>query len=286
MQRAKHVITKHTTKILSVAAGALLVFGIGMSVATATAPCGDFGECKTLVEINATDGDIGFHFLVDGDDLLSVELVDPRGRKVFEKKAKGALRQQRFTETFGESTEPLCAPDPADPDAEVVTLEEFLERWADGTYVFTGKGPGGEKLTGETQLTYALPAAPTAVNFNVATRVISWAAGTDLGKCASSAALTALVAEGVLPVHPQNVPVAAWEIVLEPDVEAGNPVAKLKFTIRVAGTIAPTQVIVPAEYLTSLPADTPLKVEVGAIGVDDNATFTEADGFCNQVGGC
>jgi hypothetical protein len=90
----------------------------------------------------------------------------------------------------------------------------------------------------------------------------------------------------LLPVHPKDVPVAAWEIVLEPDVEAGDPVVKLKFTIRVAGTIAPKQVIVPAEYLTSLPADTPLKVEVGAIGVDDNATFTEADGFCNQVGGC
>jgi hypothetical protein len=30
-----------------------------------------------------------------------------------------------------------------------------------------------------------------------------------------------------------------------------------------------------------------MKVEVGAIGVGDNATFTEADGFCvNQVAGC
>jgi hypothetical protein len=37
----------------------------------------------------------------------------------------------------------------------------------------------------------------------------------------------------------------------------------------------------------SLPADTPVKVGVGAIGVDDNATFTEEDGFCiNEDEGC
>ena len=49
-----------------------LASAIGLLVggaATATEPCGDFGECKVLVEINASDGDIGFHFLMDGDDL-------------------------------------------------------------------------------------------------------------------------------------------------------------------------------------------------------------------------
>ena len=38
---------------------------------------------------------------------------------------------------------------------------------------------------------------------------------------------------------------------------------------------------------SSLPDDTPVKVEVGAIGADDNATFSEEDGFCvNEVLGC
>ncbi len=54
-----------------------------------------------------------------------------------------------------------------------------------------------------------------------------------------------------------------------------------------AGDIAPKEVTVPADYLGSLPDDTPVKIEVGAIGVDDNATFTEEDGFCvNEVEGC
>ena len=42
-----------------------------------------------------------------------------------------------------------------------------------------------------------------------------------------------------------------------------------------------------AEYLASLPADTPIKIEVGAIGGGDNVTLTEEDGFCvNEDEGC
>ncbi len=55
------------SSFLSAAAAAVLVVGTGAPVATATEPCNDFGECKMLIEINATDGDIGFHFLLDGD---------------------------------------------------------------------------------------------------------------------------------------------------------------------------------------------------------------------------
>ena len=254
--------------------------------ASATEPCGDFGECKALVEINATDGDIGFHFLMDGDDLSAGRIDDPTGAKVFEDQAKGPLKEQKLTETFAESAEPLCWEDPeADPDEEIVTLEEFLARWVPGTYLFSGMADGGEKSAGETELTHALPAAPADVDFDGG--VISWAAGDDLGNCGSFTELTALVAAGVLPVHPEEVPVAAWEIVLEPDVEDGDPTGELVFSVRVPGDIAVHQVTVPADYLASLPDDTPVKVEVGAIGVDDNATFTEVDGFCvNEVEGC
>ena len=84
-----------------------------------------------------------------------------------------------------------------------------------------------------------------------------------------------------------DVAVASWEVVLEPDVDDGDPTGELKYTVRVAGDIATQEVTVPADYLASLPDDTPVKVEVGAIGVDDNATFSEEDGFCvNEVQGC
>jgi len=271
---------------LLAAAGALLLAGAAAGVATATEPCGDFGECKALIEINATDGDVGFHFLMDGDDLLSARIDDPIGAKVFEDKAKGPLAEQKLTETFAESAEPLCWADPeADPDEEIVTLEEFLDRWTAGTYLFTGRSEDGEMSEGETELTYELPAAPADVDFDGS--VISWAAGDDLGNCASFVELADLVAAGTLPTHPADVPVDAWEIVMEPDVEDGDPVGSLVFSIRVPGDVSPKEVTVPADYLASLPDDTPVKVEVGAIGGEDNATFTEEDGFCvNEDEGC
>jgi len=278
-------LLKLMIRIFSAAAVVSLVLGVGTAIVTATEPCGDFGECKALIEINAKDGDIGFHFLMDGDDLNSAKILDPDGKKVFEDKAKGPLKKQKLTETFAESAEPLCWPDPdADPDEEIVTLEEFLERWTAGYYVFTGMGDEGEKSSGMTELTYYLPAAPSNVDFDGS--VISWTAGDDLGNCASNMELDDLVDDGVLPEHPEDVEVSAWEIVLEPDVDDGDATGALKFTVRVAGDIDPKEVTVPADYLASLPDDTPVKIEVGAIGVDDNATFSEEDGFCNEVGGC
>ena len=48
-----------------------------------------------------------------------------------------------------------------------------------------------------------------------------------------------------------------------------------------------TMVDVPMQYLMSLPDDTPVKIELGAIGFDDNATLTEEDGFfVSEVEGC
>ena len=64
---------------------------------------------------------------------------------------------------------------------------------------------GGEKSTGETELTYELPAAPADVMFDGS--VSSWSAGDDLGNCASYADLVALVDDGTLPAHPEDVAV-------------------------------------------------------------------------------
>lgn len=262
-----------------------VVLGAGATVATATEPCNDFGECKVIIEINSSDGDIGFHFLMDGDDLNSARIDDPNGVKVFEDQAKGPLMEQKLTETFAESAEPLCWESPdAEEDDEIVTLEEFLERWEAGTYLFSGKGDEGEKSEGETELTFDLPAAPSGLGFDGS--VITWSAGSDLGNCASSGELDALVSEGVLPQHPVDVDVDVWEVVLEPDLDDGDPLGNLKLSIRVAGGTALKEVSVPAEYLANFEDDTPGKIEVGAIGGEDNATFSELEICINEVEGC
>lgn len=275
---------------LLITAGLTAGLSAGAPIAEATKPCGDFGECKVLVEINSSDGDIGFHFLIDGDDLNSVRLDDPNGAKVFQDQAKGPLMEQKLTETFAESAEPLCWPDPdADPDDDIVTLRDFRDVWTPGTYEFSGSGDGGEKLAGETELTFNLPAAPQSVN--LVGGIVTWSAGNDLGNCAPLAPSPhgqETVGE-VLDIiaDPSGVPVAAWEIVVVPDVDDANPIGSQEFKIRVDGGILVKAVSIPTQYLGALPADTPVKIEVGAIGVDDNATFTEADGFCvNVSAGC
>ena len=273
-----------STKMWLVALAALAV-GSTATLTSATEPCGDFGECKALIEINSTDGDIGFHFLMDGDDLLFARLRGPDGL-VFHEEARGPMTEQFLTETFVESAEPLCWDDPeAEPGEEIVTLEEFLDRFSAGLYVALGKDEDGEISEGVTHLTYEIPAAPAEVDFDGS--VITWDAGDDLGNCATNEELGMLVMAGTLPVHPEDVEVIMWEIVLEPDVEDGDPTGQLEYVIRVAGDIAVKEVEVPPSYLASLPDDTPVKIEIGAIGGEDNATFSEEDGFCvNEVEGC
>jgi hypothetical protein len=278
--------TRYVQRVFRGAASVMLIVGGAVTDVRATEPCDDFGECRALIEINSTDGDIGFHWLIDGDDLESVRMDDPNGKKVYENKASGPLRDQKLTETFGESAEPICKEAlKEDEDDVVVTVMDFAERWASGPYTISGKADGGEKLFGATHLTYFLPAAPENLTFTGHT--ISWMAGTTLGECATEAELDQLVADGVLPIHPKMVPLAAWEVVLE--VEDGS---QLKFSIRLP--VGQTSVTLPAEFLAQIPANTPAKAEVGAIGGDlsigddDNATFTELVGLClNAMGdGC
>ncbi len=284
-----------SNKLLALTTAVLL--SAGLTTANADEPClpsEDFGECKVLIEINSTDGDIGFHFLVDGDNLIHTVLFNEKHKKIFSYIARRELREQFVTETFVESAEPLCwHPEPEDDEfgEDVVTLEEFLDLWSAGDYHFFGIGEGWEFSHGVTALTKELPAAPVDIAFDDITGVISWADGDDLGECADYDELADLVTSMDLPVHPDDVPVDAWEVVFEPDVEDTDIdplVGSFKYVVRVAGDISIKAVTVPADYLISLPNNTPAKIEVGAIGGGDNATFTEIFDICvNEVGdGC
>lgn len=269
------------TRWLAVVPVALL--GLGMSNANATAPCGDFGECKVLVEVNSSDGDIGFHFLMDGDNLISAGLFNPKYRKIFYYVTRRELRNQFLTETFAESAEPLCFDPLTDDDEEnddedFVTLAEFLDRWPVGKYRFYGIGEGWEISRGASTLSFNLPAAPAELEYSEEEDdgdiegEISWETGDDLGECSDGMELLA--------VAPEDVPVRTWEVVFEPDVEDDDPSKGMKYVVRIPGDSEELEVEVPDDYLEVLPENTPMKVEVGAIGFDDNATFSELSDIC------
>ena len=285
-----------STTVLAAAIAALV--GGSAGIANATEPCGDFGECKALIEINAEDGDIGFHFLMDGDDLIYGALFNPDHDKIFVYRPKRELRLQTSTELFQESAEHLCAKKLVeDEDDIVVTLKEFVDRFSSGYYHFFGINADGEGQHGQTWMDFSLPAMPDELDWSVEPDEyedgefeyeISWEAGEALGECANWGELNGLVNSGVLPAYPEDVKVVAWEVVLEVDIEFDEEdepteeeqaVANSEFVVRILGDAA-LEVTVPADFIDSLPPNTPAKIEVGAIGVDDNATFAEEGDIC------
>ena len=260
-------------KALLRTASVALIFGGASTIATADEPCGELDECRVFIEINASDGDIGFHVLLDAEGWEQARIIDPDGKTIFRESAQSSLKEQKLTENFFESAEPVCEVGLAeDEDDEVVTLPEFLERFPAGPYEFRNKLEGGEELAGITMFTHLIPAAPAEVEFDGSE--ISWEYGDDLGACTTHPALA------------EEDDIIGYEVVLEPD---DDEFSSFKFTVQVPGDV--NEVTVPAEYLDSLDEDTALKVEVGAIErrVDasanesfGNTTFTEEDGFCNN----
>ena len=315
-------------KVLGYMSKRLLMFasvalvGGGMSTANAESPCptwgsyNEFGECKVLVEINSSDGDIGFHFLVDGDNLIRTALYNPHWRQLWRYHVRRELREQTLTESFNESAEPLCfdplfdndAEDPEtfeNDDEDFRTLEEFIDLWNQGRYYFVGIDNEWEFAVGKTNLTFNLPAAPNDVDFELEEEggdvegEISWTMGDSLGMCSEFDDIP----DGVTLVtetgsgEEDHETIVAWEIVLEAEFDDDDPNSQkgLVYSVRVGADELECEIEdgvcvyeqeVPDDYLESLPEDTELKVEIGAITSTDNATFTEEDGFCSTLGGC
>lgn len=208
----------------------------------------EFDELKVIIEINTTDGDAGFQALGDAEAWEEVSIADPDGKKIFDVKAKGSLRDQGLTEIFFESDEPPC---------EELPLVEFLERFPAGEYLYTGKRSGGEKLEGEAVLTHKLPGAPLIVapsegevlNSNNPI-MIAWMEGEGLGECEPEG--NGIEEPGVL---------FGYQVV----VEREEPAPLVIFTVDLPNTA--TMVTIPSEFLEE---DAIYKFEVVAIEAREN----------------
>lgn len=110
-----------------------------------------FEEAHIFFELNDTDGDLGIHGLIDGEDWRKLEIEMPQGREMLDVKVKSQLRLQGLTEFFFESAEPTF--DELSPD-------EFFARFPEGIYEVSGETLEGEELESETELTHVMPAPP------------------------------------------------------------------------------------------------------------------------------
>ena len=111
----------------------------------------EFEEAFVFFELNDTDGDLGIHGKVDGDEWKKVAIEGPDDSKILDVKAKAGARLQGLTELFFESAEPTF--DELDPYV-------FFDRFPEGEYEWEGLTLDGEEIEGEVFLSHIIPAAP------------------------------------------------------------------------------------------------------------------------------
>ena len=116
-----------------------------------------FDEARLFFELNDTDGDLGIHGKIDGDEWKSLEIEDPHDRRMLLVQVRGRLKRQGLTELFFESAEPTF--DELDPD-------KFFRRFPQGEYDIEGMTLDGEERESEVYLSHVIPAAPDGVTVN------------------------------------------------------------------------------------------------------------------------
>jgi hypothetical protein len=208
----------------------------------------ELDDAEVFIEFNSTDGDFGIQFFWDGEAWKKMEVEGPDGQTVLKVAARKNVREQGLAEGFFESNE---------PPLDVLSMEEFLERFPEGEYEFEGETLEGDDLVGEAEFTHTLPAPP---------------ANLFPGEGAMVNAMAPLVAsfdavtqdlEGN-PLTPER-----YEVVVETEHET---LGEIQFSIILEGDLANPSVTVPPEFLHP---DTEYKLEVIAQEESGNRTIAE-----------
>lgn len=105
---------------------------------------------RVFFEFNATDNDLGFQLMLDGEPWRRLRVFDPNNDRILDFDASGPLRELGLTELVFESAEP--------------SPEEVLALFPPGEYRFAGASVENERLQGSAILSHVLPPAPVFVN--------------------------------------------------------------------------------------------------------------------------
>lgn len=216
-----------------------------------------FTKDRLLLQLNDTDGDLGFHARLDGEPWKTLSIRDPSERTIFSVVPKGQLKDLGMTEVSFESHEPPF--DELDP-------ARFFAEFPEGEYEISGRTIDGRKLESEVQLSHVIP-APVR---NIA---ISGAASPpdceeDSGPIVSKP-LT-IYWDPVTHSHPElgrtaDVSILGYQLVLER--EEPTP---LKFQVDLDAS--DTSFLVPQDLVD---ANDEFKIEVLVVETNGNETGTE-----------
>ena len=153
----------------------LIPFAISAALALAAAPVSwgqdndddeeeiPFEEAQLYFELNDTDGDLGFHGLLDGDGWKSLEIAGPERADGSEEPVlmsiwvRNALRRQGMTEIFFESEE---------PSFDELTPAQFFARFPKGIYEAEAITLDGEEMEAELYVSHVMPGPARGIRIN------------------------------------------------------------------------------------------------------------------------
>ena len=169
-------------------------------------------------------------------------------RAVLNVKIAKNLRDQGLTEGFFES---------AEPSVKDLSMEEFLERFPEGEYLFKGRTLDGDPLEGETEFTHVLPAPPENL----------WPADDD----EVDATMPLIVSFDAVTTDLDGAPLEPelYEVIVETEGE----ILKV-LTMTLDGDTAAPMVTIPPEFLER---DTEYKFEVIVQEESGNRTIAETE---------
>ena len=139
-----------------------LVAGAGSLIMSPAGPAQEagelpFSEAQLYFELNHTDGDLGFHGLIDGDAWKSLEIEAPNEALLMNVWIRNNLRRQGLTEIFFESDE---------PSFDELSPRQFFNRFPAGIYEVEGITLEDEELEAEIRVSHVMPGPPGGIKVN------------------------------------------------------------------------------------------------------------------------
>lgn len=108
-----------------------------------------FDVARLFFELNNTDGDLGIHGELDGEEWRRLEITDTRERRLMNIKVSGRLRRQGITEIFFESAEPTF---------DELPPERFFKRFPEGIYEVEALTLDRQEMESEVYVSHVMPA--------------------------------------------------------------------------------------------------------------------------------
>ncbi len=146
--------TRHAPLWIGAALPLAMIGAPGIASAQETAT---FSEATIYFELNDSDGDLGIHGSIDGDEWRRLSIEDPNERLILNTSVLGRLARQGLTQFFFESAEPSF--DELDP-------ADFFRRFPEGTYEVEGRTLDGRELENEVEISHVMPAPAGNIRIN------------------------------------------------------------------------------------------------------------------------